>query len=211
MPKLQFLENNILSKLTMNRRIHLASAALALMLLGVNVSSAATITYDVDQMIGVGSVIGTVTTDGTIGTLSTANFTAWSLDLNGNGASSHISSTDGNAVVVGSGADVTATATTIFFNFSATDQGFLGFQDGQFSGNNYWCNAAPSNFACYQGKTVSPFSIFASTSQNIPFAGNAVIAGSVPEPSTWAMMLLGFAGLGFMAYRRKTMPALMAA
>jgi hypothetical protein len=28
-------------------------------------------------------------------------------------------------------------------------------------------------------------------------------AGSVPEPSTWAMMILGFAGIGFMAYRRK--------
>ena len=26
----------------------------------------------------------------------------------------------------------------------------------------------------------------------------------VPEPSTWAMMILGFAGIGFMAYRRKT-------
>jgi PEP-CTERM motif len=26
---------------------------------------------------------------------------------------------------------------------------------------------------------------------------------AVPEPSTWAMMLLGFAGVGFMAYRRK--------
>jgi WD40 repeat protein len=25
----------------------------------------------------------------------------------------------------------------------------------------------------------------------------------VPEPSTWAMMILGFAGVGFMAYRRK--------
>jgi hypothetical protein len=25
---------------------------------------------------------------------------------------------------------------------------------------------------------------------------------AVPEPSTWAMMILGFAGLGFMAYRR---------
>jgi hypothetical protein len=35
--------------------------------------------------------------------------------------------------------------------------------------------------------------------------------GAVPEPSTWAMMLLGFAGLGFMAYRRKSKPALMAA
>lgn len=26
---------------------------------------------------------------------------------------------------------------------------------------------------------------------------------AVPEPSTWAMMLLGFAGIGFAAYRRK--------
>jgi PEP-CTERM motif len=25
----------------------------------------------------------------------------------------------------------------------------------------------------------------------------------VPEPSTWAMMLLGFAGLGFVGYRRR--------
>jgi len=33
----------------------------------------------------------------------------------------------------------------------------------------------------------------------------------VPEPSTWAMMLLGFAGIGFMAYRRKSKPALLAA
>jgi hypothetical protein len=34
--------------------------------------------------------------------------------------------------------------------------------------------------------------------------------GGVPEPSTWAMMVLGFAGIGFMAYRRKSKPALMA-
>jgi PEP-CTERM motif len=34
---------------------------------------------------------------------------------------------------------------------------------------------------------------------------------SVPEPSTWAMLLLGFAGIGFMAYRRKNKTALMAA
>ena len=26
---------------------------------------------------------------------------------------------------------------------------------------------------------------------------------AVPEPSTWAMMVLGFGGLGFLAYRRK--------
>jgi hypothetical protein len=37
---------------------------------------------------------------------------------------------------------------------------------------------------------------------------NAVNA-AVPEPSTWAMMILGFVGISFMAYRRKSKPALM--
>jgi PEP-CTERM motif len=29
------------------------------------------------------------------------------------------------------------------------------------------------------------------------------VASAVPEPSTWAMMQLGFCGLGFLAYRRR--------
>jgi hypothetical protein len=29
------------------------------------------------------------------------------------------------------------------------------------------------------------------------------VVTAVPEPSTWAMMILGFAGVGFMAYRRR--------
>jgi hypothetical protein len=32
--------------------------------------------------------------------------------------------------------------------------------------------------------------------------GGGSVVSTVPEPSTWAMMLLGFAGIGFMAYRR---------
>ena len=36
-----------------------------------------------------------------------------------------------------------------------------------------------------------------------PFNAAFSLSGSVvPEPSTWAMMLLGFAGLGFAGYRR---------
>jgi hypothetical protein len=42
------------------------------------------------------------------------------------------------------------------------------------------------------------------------FSPNILLA-AVPEPSTWAMLLLGFAGIGFMAYRRKSKPALMVA
>ena len=47
------------------------------------------------------------------------------------------------------------------------------------------------------------------------FADNSgsftIEVSAVPEPSTWAMMILGFAGLGFMAYRRKNKMALNAA
>ena len=32
---------------------------------------------------------------------------------------------------------------------------------------------------------------------------------AVPEPSTWAMVILGFAGIGFMGYRRNSKLALM--
>ena len=34
-----------------------------------------------------------------------------------------------------------------------------------------------------------------------------VSIAAVPEASTWAMLILGFAGIGFMAYRRKSKPA----
>jgi len=34
----------------------------------------------------------------------------------------------------------------------------------------------------------------------------SVLGGVVPEPSTWAMMLLGFAGLGYAGYRRTREP-----
>jgi PEP-CTERM motif len=44
-----------------------------------------------------------------------------------------------------------------------------------------------------------------------PITGTLTISAAVPEPSTWAMMILGFVGVGFMAYRRKSKPALMAA
>jgi hypothetical protein len=35
--------------------------------------------------------------------------------------------------------------------------------------------------------------------------------GAVPEPSTWAMMLLGFAGIGFMTYRRRAQSSALTA
>jgi hypothetical protein len=76
-----------------------------------------------------------------------------------------------------------------------------------------------------QGPPIIPLNIFEIIGSPI-FQGNIVAfddpvvvgdwkvtfstVADVPEPSTWAMMILGFAGVGFMAYRRKSKPALMA-
>jgi hypothetical protein len=46
------------------------------------------------------------------------------------------------------------------------------------------------------------FGLAVVTSQTtLDYFPNAGIAASTPEPSTWAMMILGFAGLGFAGYR----------
>jgi PEP-CTERM motif len=53
---------------------------------------------------------------------------------------------------------------------------------------------------------VSPFSLTLGVEVTRTTAGLTTgdfNVSAVPEPSTWAMMVLGFAGIGFMAYRRK--------
>jgi hypothetical protein len=52
--------------------------------------------------------------------------------------------------------------------------------------------------------------VAASSSYSFEFdnvvAGGATLSAAVPEPSTWAMLLLGFAGLGYAAVRRNKGP-----
>jgi hypothetical protein len=54
-------------------------------------------------------------------------------------------------------------------------------------GGNYTLNFVVENFAQNGGNPT----------------GLDVSVGSVPEPATWAMMVLGFLGVGFVAYRKK--------
>lgn len=48
------------------------------------------------------------------------------------------------------------------------------------------------------------------TAATYSISGPTVVAG-VPETSTWVMMILGFAGIGFLTYRRKSLIALRTA
>jgi hypothetical protein len=56
------------------------------------------------------------------------------------------------------------------------------------------------------GETIQSISIFDSGGfkEGKQFTFDSVgITPGVPEPATWAMMILGLFGVGFMAYRRK--------
>ena len=70
--------------------------------------------------------------------------------------------------------------TVLFTN----ESGFLSFSD-----------SGPSN---QQGNLLDSITVSDATPN---------VDGSVPEPSTWAMMILGFFGVGFMAYRRNRQAA----
>ncbi len=70
------------------------------------------------------------------------------------------------------------------------------------------------NVVASMGQMFTALVLTASDSSGIKQAKQFEVSGlapSVPEPSTWAMMLLGFAGLGYAGYRNtKTQPAFAA-
>jgi PEP-CTERM motif len=188
----------------MRQQVKIALLGCAATAMAAAVSPADATTYNVDRTIGAGSVVGTITTDGATGTIGYNDFIAWNLVLTGAGATTTITNIDPGAAVWGQNGDITADATNIHFNFSAGDGGFLVFQDGKGSGNSYWC-VNSTNGGCLQSESVVPQNFMDPGAQFATLSGNQVIAsttGAVPEPATWALMVMGFAGLGYASFRQ---------
>jgi hypothetical protein len=85
--------------------------------------------------------------------------------------------------------------------------GVGGSTEGSFTGANLLTPGNGDQFSPLTNGYVN-FSgafdtVIFSSSQNSLEIDN--ISSAVPEPSTWAMLILGFMGVGFMAYRRKGM------
>jgi hypothetical protein len=159
-------------------------ALLSLVVLGAaEPSIASPVTYNVDQTIAAGSVIGTIQTDGATGVLGSTDITGWNLELNGLGAS--INLTNSNSDVVVSGADLTASARDLSFNFSGAADSFLLFQIPPIdSGNFYYCDAVTTASMCgFSGATVVPQNFFDPSTQNVSLTGNQIIGtATVPAP-----------------------------
>ena len=99
----------------------LLGVATALALLGA--SPAAAITYLISDNAGIpsdpqGFLTGSITTNGTIGTLSSVNIAAWNLNISGHGQL--VTYTEFNSHFTLTGSALTATATALSFNYTAT-------------------------------------------------------------------------------------------
>ena len=189
----------------MRQRIKIVLLACAAAALAAAVAPASATVYNVNRTIDGGSVVGTITTDGATGVINPSDFIAWDLVLSGPGSTVTISSNDLQHAVYGQGVDITADGTNVSFNFSAGDGGYLVFQQVMTSGQTYWC-VNSNNGTCNENEFVVPQGFGDPSAQFATRAGNVVIAsatGAAPEPATWALMLLGFAGLGYAGFRQR--------
>jgi PEP-CTERM motif len=182
-------------------------------LLTASSSAVADIIYTVDlPSAGDVTVTGTITTDGTLGTLTAANFLSWDFTLSSSslGVSNEI--TPANTTLARF-VDITATNVSLFILPPALIE-----VDSNGGGNQVIVTPVPPGYFAEQLR-VSTSQATDAPEIGLPLSGVELATGgvaftplpAVPEPSTWAMLLIGFAGIGFMAYRRKSKPALMAA
>ena len=121
-------------------------------------AAAASVTFNVNQSVGTGSVKGTITTNGAGGTLSSANITAWNLQITAGGVTTNLTSTGSQSQLILIGQDVTVSGSNLLFNYGGRDSGYLLFQassPGVYSGYKYYCDSAVQG-ACASGASVVP-------------------------------------------------------
>lgn len=159
------------------------------------------------------TIFGTITTDGTIGVLQTANILDWNLQLKDNiRPAFDVTLTPVNSGIwfdIGDG--LSATATGLSFDFSDAGAVFIIQENvvhGFSSGFQYFCLQATTG-PCIAGETIVP-NYYAVDGVSATGLSGAVPLKGVPEPATWTTMLLGFGGLGAVLRSRRRTAAVAA-
>ncbi|MES2106325.1 MAG: PEP-CTERM sorting domain-containing protein [Pseudomonadota bacterium] len=160
----------------------------------------ASIDYSVNQIVGSGSVVGTIQTDGTIGKLGQGNVTGWNLNIT-DGASTFDLIGGTNSHLLINGSLFSATATGLYFDFSGSN-GLVLFQSPNIgSSQDWWCIEGVNSSCAGTGNSTASIKMsFQSTTQVQHFNGLVQVASletqSVPEPLTLSLFGIGLLGLG---------------
>ena len=189
--------------------LSMASPALAdiVVITGVNNTGTENVTF-ADQATSAtifGSTTGQTNNFTVTGTTASSNLLLATLgEVQGSGAnltSATLSQSDGS------------TFTRLVFNIDAASNGSVNilvdqpiFSDFQ---SNFAVDANGFNFftiTAINGQAINSVTLtglFGATFSSISNVRFGPVAAAVPEPGTWAMMLLGFAGIGLATRRRK--------
>jgi len=167
------------------RRVFLA--ALALMVPGLASASTITYVFSSDASLVIGGDTETIA---------------------GNFSFDPATTTESNVSITLTGAFLTSTFSEAGPLVTSSNDQIYAYVYG--SGELFW--SMTLDFADPLSTTNDPLSSadldFLNTGTNepdLPVTGSAVpSASAIPEPSTWALTLLGFAGVGFAAYRRRS-------
>ena len=141
-----------------------------------------------------------ITTDGTLGALTGGNISSWAVNMSS--SAGVVTFTNGPGSIVFSGSALSATSTDLLFDYGVSGVNYLIFCSFNcrhfldFETNDGFPDSAAMRFDNGAVVRVAQTGI-----QSI--ASRPGTIGAVPEPSTWAMMLLGFGGVGVALRRRR--------
>jgi hypothetical protein len=144
------------------------------------------------------TIIGSITTDGTLGYLQSSDIVTYDLLLKDNYRPAYdVDLTPANSGIwIDTGTGLIASATGLSFNFSQSGAVFIiqGTTYGFSSGYQYFCLQTDSG-PCIAGETIVPDYYAVDGVSAMGLSGTLPLSGT-PEPATWAVMLVGLGALG---------------
>ena len=188
------------------RKILLASALAMALAAGAPAIGSASVIFNVNQTIGAGGVTGTITTDGTLGALATANLVDWALTLN-DGTTTFLLTSANSEVGFILGKALGEKASQLLFD--TANGGIVLFQNPTIgSGQNFWCLDNPSG-SCDSRPGTESLRLNGTTQtaawQGIVVIGAADAAGppsAIRLPATLILLGLGFGALMLFSARK---------